>query len=178
MQIGLVDLFLSWNFIPRGAAGHSSGEIAAAYAIGALSFEDCTSLAYFRGIATLKLKEKLPKLKGAMTAIGGAPSDLFVSLCNLNTGNGEEASIDTVIEFGPHPALKGSIRQILSAKEVSASKISYLPTLLRGEDALNTMLDTAGALFMKGSPIHLPTINFPTPDPLMPEVLSDLQPYP
>ena len=103
---------------------------------------------------------------------------VFLSLCNLNAGNGEEASIDTVIEFGPHPALKGPIRQILSAKEVSASKVSYLPTLLRGEDALNTMLDTAGALFMKGNPTHLPTINFPTPDPLMPEVLSDLQPYP
>ncbi|KAK3169769.1 hypothetical protein OEA41_009153 [Lepraria neglecta] len=76
VQIGLIDLFLSWDIIPRGAAGHSSGEIAAAYATGALSFEDCTSLAYFRGIATLKFKEKLPKLKGAMTAIGRAPSDL------------------------------------------------------------------------------------------------------
>ena len=53
--------------------GHSSGEIAAAFAAGALGFETCLSIAYHRGVSTEKLKQIRPDIKGAMLALGASP---------------------------------------------------------------------------------------------------------
>ncbi|KAI0836347.1 hypothetical protein F5Y06DRAFT_298710 [Hypoxylon sp. FL0890] len=49
LQIAQVDLLQSFNIHPVAAVGHSSGEIAAAYAVGALSHESACKIAYFRG---------------------------------------------------------------------------------------------------------------------------------
>lgn len=51
LQIGLVDLLRSWNIGAHATAGHSSGEIAAAYAAGHLSRAEAITVAYCRGIA-------------------------------------------------------------------------------------------------------------------------------
>ncbi|KJZ70791.1 hypothetical protein HIM_09804 [Hirsutella minnesotensis 3608] len=49
LQLGLVELLLSFGVTPAAVIGHSSGEIAAAYAVGALSFESACKVAYYRG---------------------------------------------------------------------------------------------------------------------------------
>lgn len=49
IQIALVDLLESWNILPTAVVGHSSGEIAAAYAAGAVNKKDAMLLAYYRG---------------------------------------------------------------------------------------------------------------------------------
>ena len=49
LQIALVDLLMSWQLRPAAVVGHSSGEIAAAYCIGALSHESAIKVAYHRG---------------------------------------------------------------------------------------------------------------------------------
>ncbi|KAJ5560795.1 type I iterative PKS [Penicillium sp. DV-2018c] len=51
VQIALVDVLASWGAHPDGVVGHSSGEIAAAYACGAVSAIDAIKIAYYRGIA-------------------------------------------------------------------------------------------------------------------------------
>lgn len=48
-QIALVDLLRSWGVTCTAAASHSSGEIAAAYTVGALSKREALVLAYSRG---------------------------------------------------------------------------------------------------------------------------------
>jgi acyl transferase domain-containing protein len=48
--------------------GHSSGEIAAAYATGAISFDAAIITAYYRGFVTTQ-----QKLEGAMAALGLSP---------------------------------------------------------------------------------------------------------
>lgn len=48
LQICLVDLLSSWGIVPSSVASHSSGEIAAAYAAGALSFKEALGAAYYR----------------------------------------------------------------------------------------------------------------------------------
>ncbi|CRG92461.1 Nonribosomal peptide synthetase 14 [Talaromyces islandicus] len=65
VQIGLVDLLRSWNIRPVSVLGHSSGEIAAAYAAGHLSRAQAIIAAYYRG-STVKTLQTV----GAMAAVG------------------------------------------------------------------------------------------------------------
>ncbi|KAM4060065.1 acyl transferase domain-containing protein [Hirsutella rhossiliensis] len=75
VQVGLVDMLAAWNVFPAGVVGHSSGEIAAAYAVGMLSAEDALSVAYHRGMHVRRLKELYPDLHGAMLAAGISAAD-------------------------------------------------------------------------------------------------------
>ncbi|KAI1502944.1 hypothetical protein F5X99DRAFT_137710 [Biscogniauxia marginata] len=70
VQLGVVDLLASWNVKPVAVVGHSSGEIAAAYAAGALTLESAMTVAYYRGQAMTSLKDVAPDLRGAMLAAG------------------------------------------------------------------------------------------------------------
>ena len=65
LQIALVDLLGSWGVTPSAVVGHSSGEIAAAYAAGALSKEGALITAYYRGFVC-----KSPWKAGGMAAVG------------------------------------------------------------------------------------------------------------
>ncbi|KAI0119053.1 hypothetical protein F4814DRAFT_458445 [Daldinia grandis] len=57
LQIALVELLKSFNILPSSVVGHSSGEIAAAYAIGALTKGSACKIAYYRGQLAGKLRE-------------------------------------------------------------------------------------------------------------------------
>ncbi|KAI0095496.1 ketoacyl-synt-domain-containing protein [Daldinia grandis] len=76
LQIGLVDLLASWGIKPSAVTGHSSGEIGAAYAIGALTLEAAMSAAYYRGRAIIALRKKFPDVKGSMMAVGMGANEL------------------------------------------------------------------------------------------------------
>lgn len=65
LQIALVDTLQSIGIYPTAVLGHSSGEIAAAYAAGAINAADAIEIAFFRGMAT-----SLQKKNGTMAAIG------------------------------------------------------------------------------------------------------------
>ena len=75
IQLALVELLSSWGVKPEAVAGHSSGEIAAAFAAGNLSFEDAMTLAYHRGNVATMLKASFPELNGAMLALGAGEED-------------------------------------------------------------------------------------------------------
>ncbi|KAF7182343.1 hypothetical protein CNMCM7691_001823 [Aspergillus felis] len=68
------------------------------------------------------------------------------------------APVDVLVEIGPHSALAGPIRQILQA-EPALSELSYLSVLRRGEDAHETALNLAAALFEKGFAVDLSRVN-------------------
>lgn len=65
LQIGVVNLLRSWGANPAAVVGHSSGEIAAAYATKALSAKAAIILAYYRG----QISKKQSCL-GRMLAVG------------------------------------------------------------------------------------------------------------
>lgn len=69
VQLALVILLRSWGVIPAVVLGHSSGEIAAAFAAGLVSFKAAIAIAYFRGIAARDIL-KDTSVQGAMLAIG------------------------------------------------------------------------------------------------------------
>ncbi|KAF1981618.1 hypothetical protein K402DRAFT_425261 [Aulographum hederae CBS 113979] len=72
LQVALVDLMAEWKILPSRVIGHSSGEIAAAYAAGALSKESAWKVAYYRGVVSGKATSQ----KGAMMAVGVSQDDL------------------------------------------------------------------------------------------------------
>lgn len=65
IQIALVDTFASLGIQPNAVVGHSSGEIAAAYAVGVLTAEEAIMNAMHRGAMT-----STQNRSGAMAAIG------------------------------------------------------------------------------------------------------------
>lgn len=75
VQIALVDLLSAWGVQPGAVIGHSSGEIAAAYAAGAVTLETAMTISYLRGVSSLKVKERAPELRGAMLAVGLSPAE-------------------------------------------------------------------------------------------------------
>lgn len=70
LQIALIDELRSWGVVPCRVVGHSSGEIAAAYTIGALSHRDALAVAYFRGTASSGPSMRKGNLNGGMMAVG------------------------------------------------------------------------------------------------------------
>ncbi|EOD49628.1 putative polyketide synthase protein [Neofusicoccum parvum UCRNP2] len=65
LQIGVVNLLRACGVRPEAVVGHSSGEIAAAYAAGALTADAAMAVAYYRGqVAKQQLR------RGGMAALG------------------------------------------------------------------------------------------------------------
>ena len=273
IQIALTDLLRAWNVTPTAVTGHSSGEIAAAYAAGILSLESCMAASYYRGLATIQLKKEYPDLRGSMMAVGCTKEEmepLLESLDNKNiriacynsptslTISGDTSAIDELqvimegrgmfnrklqvdvayhsehmsrvamsyraslsaiespkpsevkffsslygnladhtkiqpeywvenltqavrftealsamveateqhktgvnmlIEIGPHSALGGPVKQILKACGSNATKISYTSVLVRKRDAVETALDLASTLFVKGASLSMSAVN-------------------
>ncbi|GAP90961.2 putative polyketide synthase [Rosellinia necatrix] len=86
VQLALVDLLGSWGIKPNAVAGHSSGEIGAAYAAGILTFETCMAVAYHRGRLIPVLKERYPSLRGAMIAVGGSKEEFEPIISEIKSG--------------------------------------------------------------------------------------------
>ncbi|KAL8832103.1 MAG: hypothetical protein Q9191_000460 [Dirinaria sp. TL-2023a] len=294
IQLALVQLLHSWGIRPQSVTGHSSGEIAAAFAAGAPSFESCLSIAYYRGIVVAKLKDNHPEMEGAMLAIGTSHEDansmieelrngqavvacinspfsvtasgdlsaidelqsaaektnlftrklpvdvayhsphmdlvaeeyrkaignvkpassksvqFFSSLmgrkvntlalgssywvsnlkshlefassllncCSLDEeGSKLQGSVTHLVEIGPHSALKGPIRDILSAAPKTKQKIGYSSVLVRKQNAAISALNMASELVMKGCYLDMSAVNFPQ-KASKPKLLLNLPPYP
>ncbi|OAA75373.1 Beta-ketoacyl synthase [Akanthomyces lecanii RCEF 1005] len=69
IQIAIVDLLQSLGIRPSSVVGHSSGEIAAAFACGSISREEAWEVAYYRGLAASASRSKLPGFRGGMVAV-------------------------------------------------------------------------------------------------------------
>ena len=291
VQIALTDLLQSWGVSPTAVTGHSSGEIAAAYAAGILPLEACMAASYYRGLATIELRKRFPDLKGSMMAVGCSKEDLEPLIAGLSNKNlriacynspssltisGDTAAIEELqiimeqkqmfnrkllidvayhshhmelvaenyakallamdlpassqvkfhsslfgkliegpelqpsywvdnltqsvrfsealtsmcepvenfktgvnmlIELGPSSALGGPVKQILKACGANAMKIPYASALVRKRDAVETALELASTLFVRGAALNLGAINLPR-NGKQPTLLVDMPRYP
>ncbi|CAK7217175.1 Type I Iterative PKS [Sporothrix curviconia] len=82
LQIALVDLLRAAGIAFHGVVGHSSGEIAAAYAVDYLSAADAIRIAYYRGVHATKARDG-PQ-PGKMMAVG-MPYEDAVAFCGTGT---------------------------------------------------------------------------------------------
>jgi acyl transferase domain-containing protein len=70
IQIALVELLAKFGVTPSATVGHSSGEIAAAWASHKLGRTDALRIAYFRGIYSSRVANRNDREAGAMLAVG------------------------------------------------------------------------------------------------------------
>ncbi|KAF5135193.1 Asperfuranone polyketide synthase afoG [Metarhizium anisopliae] len=315
LQVALVRLLEAWGITPSAVASHSSGEIAAAFAVGALTHRQAMAAAYYRAVLVADETQHAPgAAKGAMAAVGLGVEAVQSYLDRLTTGNGKAVvacvnspqsvtisgdadavqemedlckqndvfarrlrvqqayhshhmdpfaeayrerlrvemardvlqggkqhvqaakqelgavfssavtggritdikeiaspdhwvgslvqpvefvdaftemvlgdpddptgrSIDVLLEVGPHTALGGPIREILSLPEFEGIELPYWGCLVRDEHAGDSMRSAAINLFRQGQPLIMDQINFPVPayDGESPLVLTDLPTYP
>ncbi|KID62105.1 polyketide synthase, partial [Metarhizium brunneum ARSEF 3297] len=127
IQIGLVDLLETWGIRPALVCGHSSGEIAAAYAAGIMTAQDCLKVAYFRGHLVKRLKEKKPELSGGMLAVGLSVGEAQKYLDNDATC--EKVVVACVnspasITLSGDEAVLSSIQETLAARGVFNRKLA------------------------------------------------------
>ncbi|KAK4173467.1 putative polyketide synthase [Triangularia setosa] len=69
VQIALTNLLQAWGITPTAVTSHSSGEIAAAYAAGALSLESAMAIAFARGGLASESNRQIAQ-QGGMMAVG------------------------------------------------------------------------------------------------------------
>lgn len=104
IQIALVNLLRRFGISPSAVVGHSSGEIAAAYAANALTAKEAVLTAYYRGLITTQCSHN-----GAMAAVGLGRAEVSLYLergvvvaCENSqtsvTLSGDSDGIDYVIE--------------------------------------------------------------------------------
>jgi acyl transferase domain-containing protein len=113
--------------------------------------------------------------------------DAFRKLCSTHSGpptkkldgsHRRRLVIDTVLEIGPHAAMRGPCRDILreSGRNV---QVEYLSVLMRKTCGIRTTLETMGRLRCMGYPVDLNTVNSKPSkaNKQLPKVLTDLPPY-
>ncbi|KAI0881953.1 putative polyketide synthase [Annulohypoxylon maeteangense] len=106
--------------------------------------------------------------------------DAFIDMVLGDLDDPTGRSVDVLLEVGPHTALGGPIREILSLPEFEGIELPYWGTLVRDEHAGDSMRSAAINLFREGHPLAMSEINFPvsTYDDEGPRVLTNLPSYP
>jgi acyl transferase domain-containing protein len=125
IQLALTDLLFAWGVKPTACAGHSSGEIGAAYAAGILDLNSCMAISYHRGMATLELRKKFPNLKGSMMAVGGSKEDIQPIIAQLTAKEARIACFNSPTSLtisGDEPAID-ELQIILEQKQIFNRKL-------------------------------------------------------
>ncbi|KAJ8132109.1 hypothetical protein O1611_g1520 [Lasiodiplodia mahajangana] len=130
LQIAQVDLLQSFNVHPVAAVGHSSGEIAAAYTVGAISHESACRIAYFRGKLAGQLRTAT-STPGAMLSANLSPDEAPIYLKSLGINTRKETAVCVACVNSPYNVtLSGPERSIdivkahLDKKGIFAQKLN------------------------------------------------------
>ena len=94
IQLALVDLLVSWGIRPTAVTGHSSGEVGAAYAAGAINLREALAIVYVRGALTQGLVQS-KKVRGGMLAVGLGPTEAEPYLTKAERGEAVIACVNS-----------------------------------------------------------------------------------
>ena len=128
LQVALVELLASWSVRPGAVVGHSSGEIAAAFTVGAISRQTAWRLSYYRGALSSALAHSEEGGRGAMLSVALDSNRAQYYLEKVKKSMGEGTL---------------TIACINSPKNITVSGC------LEGIDALKGVLDSEGIFAQK-----------------------------
>jgi acyl transferase domain-containing protein len=130
IQIAQVDLLASWGVLPKATVGHSSGEIAAAYASNKLSHADAICIAYYRGIFAAQVVSRQDRKRGGMLAVGLGVEEVSSYLNSQDSVWAEKQAVVVACVNSPFSVtLSGDLEAIteieakLNAKDVFARQL-------------------------------------------------------
>ena len=96
----------------------------------------------------------------------------------LDCSHRNRPNVNVLLEIGPHSALQGPIRDILT-EVPGGESISYASVLVRHQPSLRSLLSSLGQLFCLGYPIDLDKVNRLSKETKRrPQLLHDLPEYP
>ncbi|KAI1306393.1 polyketide synthase [Xylaria venustula] len=149
LQVALVDLLYSWGVFPYAIAGHSSGEIAAAYASGAISRQSAWKIAYFRGKLCAKLSLSSSTAKTGMAAVALTTEETESSIRHVNELAGEGTLEVACLNSQDSHTVSGDL-----------GKIELLVNMLKSENRFARKLNVEMAYHSKHmKPMHEEYIN-------------------
>lgn len=124
LQLAILSILEDWNVNAQSVVGHSSGEIAAAYAAGYLSREDAIKVAYYRGQAAKNCptSEKRPV---GMLAVGLGSADVSKYL------QGMEESVHIACFNSPQSVTLSGTLDMLEEVKKSLVKDHHFARLLQ-----------------------------------------------
>ncbi|KAE8862946.1 hypothetical protein PTNB29_05508 [Pyrenophora teres f. teres] len=145
LQLALVALLKDWRVTPTAVTGHSSGEIAAAYAAGLITFQQAIAVSYFRGKAAAQLATRHQNgEKGAMLALGVGfeeaskliqeHAEAYATVAAVNSPNsvtisGDQSAINNVHKAAEAMGLfarKLKVQMAYHSRHMEAVAASYL----------------------------------------------------
>ncbi|RDW86492.1 type I polyketide synthase [Aspergillus mulundensis] len=109
IQMAYVDALAAWNIKPSAVVGHSSGEVASAYAAGVLNRKEAIIAAYYRGYACARCE-----IPGAMAAVGLGRDDVEQHLKSGVVLACENSNASVTIS-GDLTAVEGTIESLKQA---------------------------------------------------------------
>ncbi|EXA46383.1 hypothetical protein FOVG_07101 [Fusarium oxysporum f. sp. pisi HDV247] len=124
IQIALVDLLESLSIRPSRVVGHSSGEVAAAYAAGALSRDSAIIVAYHRGVASSNAKAAA-EVPGSMMAVSLGEAEAQRYIDRVTTGIVSVACVNSPESStisGDLAAIE-ELKSLLDAERIFARKL-------------------------------------------------------
>jgi acyl transferase domain-containing protein len=165
VQIALVRLLRAWGIEPTAVTSHSSGEIAAAYAVGALDLRQAMAAAYFRATMAWRMTQEKGSgaAKGAMAAVGvgeaAARKDFLDKLVDADgtavvacinspssvTIAGDESAVDRILALANEAGVFARRLKVLTAyhsqhmKPIAEPYRKALATALAGADTDNKL---------------------------------------
>lgn len=125
LQVALVDLLASWNIRPHAITGHSSGEVAGAYAAGAISREAAWKISYYRGKLSAMLCSAEDQPKTGMAAVGLDSEKTQASIDRINEQGGQGTLQIACFNSWNSHTVSGDIRKIDALVELLSSEKTF-----------------------------------------------------
>lgn len=144
IQIAIVDLFAQWDISPAVNVGHSSGEIAAAYAAGLLSAPEAIIAAFYRGLTVMQVAPS-----GSMLAAGVGVNEVGKYISDLSDAVvvACENSPSSVTLSGEFAGIQDAKRRLddakIFARELKTGKAYHSPQMSPVASVYNDLLSKA-----------------------------------
>ena len=124
VQIALTLLLRSWGVVPAVVTGHSSGEIAAAFTAGLISFKGAMAVAYFRGQAAAQLEESSGS-KGGMLALGTGIEEASSLIQQVSSGYATVAAVNSLqsVTISGDDSVVEAVQGLAEAKGLFARRL-------------------------------------------------------
>ena len=150
LQIALVDLLSDFGIQPTAVVGHSSGEIGAAYCMGAISAKAALKVAYFRGVVSGRLARDKSQQLG-MISVWLSQTDVQRYIDNLSLRFGDCGLTVACINSNKNVSISGDLAQInalnvlmddnnISARKLRVDVAYHSPYMLPLTDAYRSMI--------------------------------------